>query len=240
MTAVQAPSRDVRFPGGCARLASFLGEQQPAALFDPANPALSAQPVKVGGRQSAWFVSGRVGSAVLRRYRRGGLMARLVRDFYLWLGGGRTRSFAEFDTLAYLRGCGLKVPAPIGAAYWRKGLLYQAAILVERIAGVTTLGQTQEDASQEAVAGAIFAMHEAGVWHADLNAHNILIDGAGSVWLIDFDKAQRRVLTAGRRKSNLLRLRRSLVKVAGERGLKYWHGLNQAYGRRMLGRNQPF
>jgi 3-deoxy-D-manno-octulosonic acid kinase len=80
------------------------------------------------------------------------------------------------------------------------------------------------------VATAIFAMHEAGVWHADLNAYNILLDPQGKAWLIDFDKGRvRPLLSAERRRGNLLRLRRSLVKVAAERGMLWWDELNRAY-----------
>src|SRR5690606_37245884 len=91
------------------------------SLFDPDNPALEAVPVAVGGRQSAWFVSGDVGPAVLRHYRRGGLAARVSRDRYLWAGPSSTRSFAEFRVLRGLYERGLRVPAPLAGAYWRSG-----------------------------------------------------------------------------------------------------------------------
>ncbi|OWT56289.1 hypothetical protein CEY11_19750 [Candidimonas nitroreducens] len=74
-------------------------------------------------------------------------------------------------------------------------------------------------------------MHQAGVWHADLNAYNILLDRQGAAWLIDFDRGRRGKLTPRQRRDNLLRLRRSLLKVAGEPGLAYWQGLEQAYRR---------
>lgn len=199
------------------------------ALFDPADPALGAIPVSVGGRQSAWFVSNGFGAAVLRHYRRGGLAARVSRDRYLWTGAASTRSFAEFRILRFLHERGLRVPAPLAGAYWRSGLFYRAAILVERIEGVRTLAQALD--APEAVAEAIHAMHEAGVWHADLNAYNILLDEADRAWLIDFDRARRRPLGAGLRQSNLMRLRRSLRKVAGERGLDCWEQVQRAYRR---------
>lgn len=198
-------------------------------LFDPETPSLGAVSVKVGGRQSAWFVSGSFGHAVLRHYRRGGLAARVSQRSYVWIGESSTRSFAEFRILQYLEGRGLRVPAPLAAAYWRSGLTYQAAILIERIPRVSTL--TELLAQPQAVAQAIFAMHEAGVWHADLNAYNILLDESGHVWLIDFDRARRTQMSAKLRQSNLLRLRRSLLKVAGTPGLHLWRQIEQAYAR---------
>lgn len=198
------------------------------SIFDPDNPLLQADAVQVGGRQSAWFVSGGFGEAVLRHYRRGGLVARVSRDRYVWAGAGATRSFAEFRILRYLHDLGLAVPAPLAAAYWKSGLTYRAAILIERIAQVRTLAQAL--AQPQTVARAIFDMHEAGVWHADLNAFNILLDDAGRVWLIDFDRARRRKLHAKLRQANLLRLRRSLNKVAGTEGLACWQQIYNAYG----------
>ncbi len=200
------------------------------SLFDPGNPALKAAPVAVGGRQSAWFVSGDFGSAVLRRYRRGGLAARVSRDRYLWTGASSTRSFAEFRTLRLLHDRGLRVPAPLAGAYWKSGPFYRAALLIERIPGVRTLAEALE--APQAVAEAIFAMHEAGVWHADLNAYNILLDESDQAWLIDFDRALHGPVRAGHRQSNLLRLRRSMLKVAGERGLDCWAQIQRAYQQR--------
>lgn len=196
-------------------------------LFIPDNPLLGASPVQVGGRQSAWFVTGEFGSAVLRHYRRGGLIARISRDRYVWNGASETRSFGEFRILQQLHNQGLKVPAPLAAVYWRSGLFYRAAILIERVEGVRTLAEAPDRPLE--VARAIHAMHEAGVWHADLNAYNVLLNQTGQVWLIDFDRARKRSMNASLRQANLLRLRRSLEKVAGRKGLQYWAQLQTAY-----------
>jgi 3-deoxy-D-manno-octulosonic acid kinase len=65
--------------------------------------------------------------------------------------------------------------------------------------------------------GSILArFHAVGADHADLNAHNILIDEAGTVSVIDFDRGRLRppgAWAAG----NLARLRRSLLKIGGQR-----------------------
>jgi len=224
---MRTPYHDTGLAGGALRFAPDCVSEPGPWLFDPASPALHAQPVKQGGRQSAWYVSGEFGQAVLRHYRRGGLVARLSRDRYIWTGARRTRSFAEFDVLAFLRGRGLNVPEPIAAAYWRAGLAYRAALLTRRIPDVRTLAEAL--AAEPAVAQAIFAMHEAGVWHADLNAYNILLDGSGQAWLIDFDRARRMAPSPARRRANLLRLRRSLAKVAGQAGLDCWQRIELAY-----------
>src|SRR3546814_140429 len=167
-------------------------------LFDPNSAQLGAVAVAQGGRQAAWFVQGEFGRGVLRRYRRGGLMAKVSVDRYVWGGVGATRSFAEFELLRFMHDSGLPVPRPLAAAYWRRGPTYRAAILVQRIDGVQPLANALGGAGTAAVAMAIFSMHEAGVWHADLNAYNILLAGQGKVWLLDFDTGSRLVQSMAR------------------------------------------
>ncbi|HLU20094.1 MAG TPA: 3-deoxy-D-manno-octulosonic acid kinase [Pusillimonas sp.] len=214
-------------PGGAMCFDSSRIQSPSDQLFNPGNPQLEATSVQVGGRQSAWFVRAEFGSAVLRHYRRGGMIARISRDRYIWTGASSTRSFAEFRILQELHSLGVKVPAPLAAAYWRSGPFYRAAILIERIQGVRTLAEAP--AHPHAVARAIHAMHRAGIWHADLNAYNVLLDQTGQVWLIDFDRARRRTMSTSLRQANLLRLRRSLLKVAGQNGAQYWSQVQQAY-----------
>jgi len=201
------------------------------ALFDPAAYGEAAAPVAEGGRAAAWFVHGQAGAAVLRRYRRGGLMARLGRRSYLWLGEARTRSFAEFRLMHAMWRQGLPVPRPLAAAYWRRGLACDAAILVERIAGARPLASALDGPACQAAALAIARMHRAGVRHADLNAHNVLLDPAGAAWLIDFDRGRAGPAPLGEaaRRANLLRLRRSLAKLAGQAGEQAWQRLDEAY-----------
>jgi len=215
------------FPGGALGVPRrFVGEAS-AAWMDPRRP--DARPVGEGGRQAAWFVDGGHGPAVLRHYRRGGLRARLGREAYLWLGEARVRALAEVRVLAHLRDAGLRVPEPLAAAYWRSELAYRNAILVARIPDARALAAHLDQADPGTVAAAIRAMHDAGVWHADLNAYNILFDAQDRVWLIDFDRARLGGVSPAQRRKNLLRLRRSLVKVAGARGARWWEALNSRY-----------
>ncbi|KAF1013771.1 MAG: 3-deoxy-D-manno-octulosonic acid kinase [Stenotrophomonas maltophilia] len=198
--------------------------QADIGLFSPQHWAERARPVSEGGRGSAWFIDAPFGPSVLRHYLRGGLAARLSRDQYIWRGADRTRSFAEFRLMRALRAHKLPVPRPIAAFYMREGMRYRAAILMERIEGVRSLADRAQVAGREAPweeAGRLIArFHRVGLDHADLNAHNILFDGNGHGWLIDFDRGVQRIPATAWRERNLKRLLRSLLKLGGERSVE--------------------
>ncbi|KAF1689279.1 3-deoxy-D-manno-octulosonic acid kinase [Pseudoxanthomonas taiwanensis] len=195
--------------------------QAGAELFSPTAWGERARPVSSGGRGGAWFVDAPFGSCVLRHYLRGGLAAHLSRDRYLWRGAASTRSFAEFRLMRELYKRGLPVPRPLAACYLRTGLRYRAAILMERLEGVRSLADRAlvagSGAPWEETGRLIARFHREGLEHADLNAHNILFDGNGRGWLIDFDRGRLRIPATGWREANLRRLHRSLLKVRGER-----------------------
>ena len=192
-----------------------------AHWFDPHAWGERATPVGSGGRGGAWFVDGPFGTAVLRHYLRGGLMASLSRDRYLWHSADRTRSFEEFRLLRECLRRKLPVPRPLAAIYWREGLRYRAGILLERLHGVRPLADRALDAGAEAPwaeAGRLIARaHRAGLDHADLNAHNLLFDEAGRGWVIDLDRSALRIPATAWREANLARLKRSLLKQRGAR-----------------------
>ena len=65
----------------------------------------------------------------------------------------------------------------------------------------------------------IARFHRAGVFHADLNAHNVQIDAANRIFLLDFDRGRirgRRAAAGG--EANLARLHRSLTKISRRSG----------------------
>jgi 3-deoxy-D-manno-octulosonic acid kinase len=189
------------------------------AMFDPqywsARGELSAV---AGGRGSAWFVGGSGVAWVLRHYRRGGWVARISSDRYVWQGEDRVRAFAEWRLLQYLSERGLSVPKPVAARYQRTGLTYRCDLITERIVDSRSLGAALALApvaenTWRTVGATIARLHRHGVDHADLNAHNILLDGDQRVALIDFDRGRLRrpgAWTFG----NLRRLRRSLEKIS--------------------------
>jgi 3-deoxy-D-manno-octulosonic acid kinase len=223
---------------GCLRAETPHG----AILFDPRRltqaDARSLDPLAWpqaraeagrGGRGAVWFMRIEGVDAVLRHYRRGGLVGRVNRD--------RTRAFREFRLLQTLAQCDLPVPTPLVAGYRRSGPWYRADILIQRIPAARTLaellpsGFDQPDLWRRV--GAMLArFHAAHVWHADLNAHNILVDAAHSPWLIDFDRGEVRGHRSGWPAENLSRLQRSLVKLgaAAHAGWsRAWSELTRSY-----------
>ena len=102
----------------------------------------------------------------------------------------------------------------------RRILLGAASVAAVLSAGAVTASVLQ-DAPRDAPwqqAGALVArFHRAGLDHADLNAHNLLFDGNGRGWMIDFDRGRMRIPATHWREANLRRLLRSLLKLRGER-----------------------
>jgi 3-deoxy-D-manno-octulosonic acid kinase len=173
------------------------------------------------GRGAAWFLETGGRPCVLKHYRRGGLMARALRDRYLWLGEARVRSFAEFELLAALCALALPVPRPLAARYERAwgGLIYRCDLITERIAEARPLSEWLSEAALpedrwRRIGATVGSLHEARVDHADLNAHNVLIDQQGLVSVIDFDRGRVRGAPGRWMGRNLARLERSLHKIA--------------------------
>ena len=169
----------------------------PDLWFEPAYWAARGELDEVtAGRGAAWFV-GAAGCWVLRHYRRGGFVARLSQDGYLWAGEDRVRAFAEWRLLAELAGFGLPVPRPIAARYRRRGTVYRCDLITQRIVDARPLSSVLmsgplDERTWRNIGAAVARLHAAGADHADLNAHNILVDGAARVSVIDFDRGRLR------------------------------------------------
>ena len=203
-----------------ARLGN-LPQDGAESLFDAELWRLRGELIDVTrGRGSAWFVASGARQWALRHYRRGGFIARFSQDRYVWAGEDRVRAFAEWRLLDLLSRRGLPVPKPVAARYQRSGLLYRCDLITQRIVGARPLSETLGEGSisestWRAVGAAVAELHRAGVDHADLNAHNILLDTRGAVSVIDFDRGRLRAPGAWALR-NLQRLRRSLAKISRE------------------------
>jgi 3-deoxy-D-manno-octulosonic acid kinase len=177
----------------------------------------SALEETAGGRGTVAFIRDGERRWVLRHYRRGGLVASLLGDRYLWTGADRTRAFREWRLLRELRAAGLPVPEPVAARYERHGPIYRADLLTAELPTRRTLAQALSAAPLDAatwrtIGACVARLHAHGVHHADLNAHNLLLDDRGEVYVLDFDRGRLRPRGAWER-DVLHRLRRSLRKV---------------------------
>ena len=170
----------------------------PEWLFDP--DALAQRELISGtgtGRSNAWFFHLDGTTLVLRHFWRGGIVARLSPDVYVWTGRERSRPFREWRLLAELREQGLPVPTPVAARARRQGLGYRADLVTAAIPGATPLDQrlragSVDPAVWRRVGTAIRRFHTAGACHADLNVRNILLDHQDTPWLIDWDQGRLR------------------------------------------------
>ena len=177
------------------------------------------------GRGTTWFLQTELIAAALRHYCRGGLFGKIVKDSYWFTGWENTRSYQEFMLLNRLSEAGVNVPKPIAARAVRIGLFYKADLLSEKIAdaqdlvAVLTNNSLSSDVYRT-IGAQVAQMHVAQINHTDLNIHNILLDSANKVWIIDFDKCAQQA--GGEWKANnLARLKRSFIKEVGKRNI-HW------------------
>lgn len=172
-----------------------------------------------GGRGGSWLIDLDGQAVVLRRYLRGGAMAGLLGDRYLWTGLGRSRPSCEWQVVRHVVGHGLPTPPLIGYCIERSGLFYRAVLMSRFQPNLGTLASVLEQGALDAanwreLGGLIRRYHQAGVCHADLNANNILLGEDGAYHLIDFDKGCLSPPNRHWRDDNLARLRRSLGKIS--------------------------
>ena len=170
------------------------------------------------GRGTTFFIQYADQDYVLRHYRRGGMIARLSPDQYIWTGLQSTRAWREWHLLARLQEMELPVPQPVAVQVVRNGMLYRADIMTRRINQTNTLANELEcyalsSKNWQELGKVIRRFHQHGVWHADLNANNILLNNNKQVYLIDFDRGQLRQSARQWQQANLERLKRSLLKL---------------------------
>ncbi|MBY5994074.1 3-deoxy-D-manno-octulosonic acid kinase [Ferrimonas balearica] len=220
----------------CSPHRLFLAPEAPDALdvhwFDP--QWLTQQGWVSGhsdssGRNPAWFFNNEGEGYVLRHYWRGGLPGRVFKDGYLYLGEARTRPYRELALMIELWRLGLPIARPIAARLTRKGLHYSADLITARLPNsrdlVSVLSEGPMAEARWRTLGQVLArFHRAGVYHADLNARNILLS-RGQFFLIDFDRGELREPAKDWQQANLSRLHRSLLKERGRvAGMRFDEG----------------
>lgn len=185
------------------------------------------------GRGSVLFIGNGHHEFVLRHYRRGGFISKFLTDHYGWQGLRRTRAWAEWHLLHRMFQEGLPVPKPAAARVVRHGFLYTADLLTLTLPNCRSLAdhlqnETWRDELLYNIGKTIRDFHHAGIYHADLNAHNILVNDAGRIYLLDFDRGCQKSGT-GWKGDNLSRLHRSVSKIKKDFPEEKWRQLMQGY-----------
>jgi 3-deoxy-D-manno-octulosonic acid kinase len=188
------------------------------------------------GRGTTWFIAtdnadGIMRNWVLRHYYRGGLMGKVINDKYLYTGIANTRAAREFALLISMRSLGLPAPKPVAFRVIKHGLFYRADLLSSRIENANDLVGilSKQEINQllwQQIGKVIKTFHQQGIYHHDLNAHNILIDDNDKVWLIDFDQGKQRKNQVKWPEDNMARLLRSFRKESNRISNFQWREKN--------------
>ncbi len=180
------------------------------------------------GRGTTYFIQHQDHQWVLRHYYRGGLIGKLINDSYWFTGLENTRAAKEFSLLKTLQQLNLPAPKPVAYQVTKKGLLYSADLLSSRIENAQDLvAILQEKPLNKEVwfniGKMIQAFHANGIYHHDLNSHNILLDNALKPWLIDFDRGEQKTINVQWQQANMSRLLRSFNKEKQKLAQFHWH-----------------
>ena len=128
----------------------------------------------------------RIGEAVIRPYRRGGMVRHVNRSTYV----GIHRFESEFEAHARLFAMGFPTVQPMGYGFRRRGLGWQG-LFITRWVESTPWPNTWCHSPEFLVAlgAAVKALEAAECWAPDLNATNVLTTPEGGLLLLDWDRA---------------------------------------------------
>jgi len=202
------------------------------------------------GRGTTWFIryvndeQENEQHWVLRHYYRGGLIGKLIQDSYLFNGINNTRAMREFSLLNLLQQWQLPAPKPVACRVTRHGpfgLCYRADLLSSRIensqdlVAILSKDNISDDLWQN-IGATIRRFHDHGIYHHDLNAHNILINQQQDIYLIDFDRGEVRQANEDKqwKENNMARLQRSFLKELKKLAVfhftdRHWQLLHSGY-----------
>lgn len=172
------------------------------------------------GRGEVYFFTLDNLNVVLRHYYRGGMIAKLIEDRFVFAGIQNTRAYRELAILQYLHTKGVNVPTPISARVHVLGLSYQCDIITEAVERAKELhglllSEDVDNATWTNIGHEVQNLHRAQACHYDLNVKNVLITEQGKVVLLDFDSCEIRPGETWKQK-NIDRFKRSLLKQASK------------------------
>ena len=160
--------------------------------------------------------------ALVRKYRRGGLLRCVLPDIFF----SRQRAFDELCITLRAAEAGVPVADILGAVSLRVcGSLYRHYLVSRELDGCCDLPDWFQQGGRDETIGDVLRliadivrnMHDSGLKHADLNLKNILVNriDPSLIFIIDWDKSicTNEPLALAERQSNVVRLCRSAEKL---------------------------
>jgi len=197
---------------------------QAAQILQKLGTLTSAAGAGAGNRQSAYRLSLDEGFELFaRRSRRGGMIASILSDVYM---GMTPRPLTELAVTIEAMRRGIPVAEPMGAMVeWIAPVFYRGFFLTRAVPAMTLweFVKTDDDSTVRShvlgqARASIDTMHEKGLFHADLNLHNLLVTQVRegfTVIIIDLDKSRLfdAPVSLAMRRQNAARLIRSARKL---------------------------
>lgn len=241
------PSGGSLFARPNARPALLAWIEESGTLIDAAAEHPGAETLH--GRGRVFSVPSPIGPGkwVVRHYRRGGAMTRLLGDRYLRLG--TPRPVREFLLGRALDELDIPTPAHVGVAVYPQGPWYRGDLVTERVPSsidlaavlfpqtAATPGGEQPSidpaAAMAATGRLIRLLHDRGMVHPDLHLKNIVLTGhPPRALVVDLDKARIRSRVSDRSRRRMLdRFWRSARKWEGRAESELAPGLREAFER---------
>ena len=170
-------------------IAAFLSQ---ATLYETAARTPGANPIE--GRGAAFAITTADGAWLVRHYRRGGAVARVLDDEYPRTGVPRV--FRELNVSIAARAAGIPTPEVVAAVVYANGAFVRYDIAVVFIPDAFDLaailfGEAAVEVDREITKAAslIRVVCERGLIHADLNLKNILLAPNGA-YVVDLDRCR--------------------------------------------------
>lgn len=132
------------------------------------------------GRGLVYFFSILGENCVLRHYYRGGLVAKVSTDKFIFRDVTQTRPYQELSLLAKLHDAGLNVPKPVAAKLQHTRFYYTADIITGTIPRAQELHshilrQALEPSVWHEIGATLRKMHDLQACHYDINVKNVLL-----------------------------------------------------------------